>query len=394
MDPEILKLLTGLQTDQTAFIAKIEAERKEFGEAKTETVLTLKNIQERIDAIEQKMVKAPKPETKSLMDTLKENEDIQRLMRDKKGRSAQFTLTGDHVREFIEGKAITTTTMGGYSTPDLMPSERGRYVQEARVDLPMRSVIPARPITVGQVVWPRADNVGSKASPVAEAALKPTNTFVPTMETERVKKIATTYDFSQEVLADWSELEGLIRNIGRYKVQHEEDRQILFGDGTGENLNGLTTQAQAFSYATNLTPAGGYQYMDVIAAAAAQVDADNEMSATFVVVNKANHWKMRLTKDSNGNYIMGGPGSGAPSGVWGLRVVPTNMMPSGSFLVGSSSPLASEIRDRLELSVMMSTEHANNFTYNLVTILFESRLLLAVYRPDAFVYGSLNQSPA
>jgi hypothetical protein len=52
-----------------------------------------------------------------------------------------------------------------------------------------------------------------------------------------------------------------------------------------------------------------------------------------------------------------------------------------------------EWRERQALTVEISTEDSSNFRYNLVTIRFEMRGALVCKRPNAFVHGSLTQSP-
>jgi HK97 family phage major capsid protein len=65
----------------------------------------------------------------------------------------------------------------------------------------------------------------------------------------------------------------------------------------------------------------------------------------------------------------------------------------GSFLVGSGSPVAAEIRDRMEMTVEISTEHSDYFTRNLVAIRAEKRLALITKRPNSFVTGTFTTSP-
>jgi HK97 family phage major capsid protein len=76
-----------------------------------------------------------------------------------------------------------------------------------------------------------------------------------------------------------------------------------------------------------------------------------------------------------------------PDTLWGLPVVPTPAMPQGDFLVGALA-LAAQIYDRMSPEVLISTEHADFFTKNLVAIRAEARLALTVKRPAALVYGS------
>ena len=72
--------------------------------------------------------------------------------------------------------------------------------------------------------------------------------------------------------------------------------------------------------------------------------------------------------------------------LWGLPVVATQSMASGKFLAGAFQ-LGAQIFDRMDAMVEISTEDDQNFRKNLVTVLAEERLALAVYRPEAFVKG-------
>lgn len=89
------------------------------------------------------------------------------------------------------------------------------------------------------------------AAPVAEGALKPTSnvTFEPV--TDRVKKLAVWMPVTDEALDDVPQLFGYIQELLRYDLKLEEEAQILKGDGTGENLNGLMTQATTYDTALN-----------------------------------------------------------------------------------------------------------------------------------------------
>ena len=99
---------------------------------------------------------------------------------------------------------------------------------------------------------------------------------------------------------------------------------------------------------------------------------------------------MRLQKDSLGRYILGDPQSSVAARLFDLLVIPTTSMSVGVFLVGSGNSAASEIRDRQELVVEVSTEHANFFTQNLIAIRAEKRLCLLVKRPNSYVTGSFS----
>ena len=88
-------------------------------------------------------------------------------------------------------------------------------------------------------------------------------------------------------------------------------------------------------------------------------------------------------------YIVGDPQSQITRTLWGLPVVTSMSMQVSKFLVGAFK-LGAQIFDRMSMEVLISTENADDFVRNMVTIRAEERLGLAVYRPAAFTYGTLS----
>jgi len=107
------------------------------------------------------------------------------------------------------------------------------------------------------------------------------------------------------------------------------------------------------------------------------------------VLNPIDWVGILLLKDTQGRYLFSDPhGMEAPR-VWGKDVVPTQAMTQGQFLAGAFA-LAAEIFDREDATVRVAEQHADFFVRNMVAILAEERLAIAIYRPAAFVKGSIS----
>jgi HK97 family phage major capsid protein len=100
--------------------------------------------------------------------------------------------------------------------------------------------------------------------------------------------------------------------------------------------------------------------------------------------------RIELTKDQEGRYIFANPTSLRGPSLWGLPVVTTQAMIDTKFMTGAFVP-AAQLFDREDANVQISTEDADNFTKNLVTIRAEERLGLAIYRREALIYGDLSE---
>ena len=231
-------------------------------------------------------------------------------------------------------------------------------------------------------------------SPVSEGSAKGESELKFATVSVPVRLIATWIPATKVILDDFSGLDQLIREQLTFALEEEIEDQILSGNNTSENLNGLTTQATAFD--TSLTVASdGWEKVDLVARAIQQVNVANEIDPDFVVLNPTDSWGMRLVKDTAGRYVFDRPdGARGASPLWGLTPVVTTAMTSGYFLVGSSAPTAAVIRNRMGVTIDISDSHDDYFIKNKIAIRIEARLALVVFRPASYIYGALDTSPA
>jgi HK97 family phage major capsid protein len=388
--------------------ATLEQLKKGLEEAveKKASIETVTKLQAQVDALDVKLAQKYTTDLpgKSLADVLKENESVSRILRDRKGR-AFIDLDAQQVSAIMGRKTIISAiTSGsqdgdtlnpvGVATTGVLQIDRiSGITPEARQVLKIRNVLSARPTTMQVVDFVKVTSPLSIASPVAEASLKPENSLSFASVSEKVRLLATWIPATRQVLEDFTELMSFIQSSLPYYVNLEEELQLLSGDNTGENLHGLLTQAASFNSALLPSAAKGWNKIDVIAIAIKQINEAKEIDPTFVILNWSDWWDIRLTKDSFGRYILGDPQAQIRPSIFGLDVVPTTSIAAGTFLVGSGSPVAAEIRDRMEMTVEVSTEHSDYFIRNLIAIRAEKRLALVTKRVNSFVTGTFSTSP-
>ncbi|MGL4443245.1 MAG: phage major capsid protein [Alsobacter sp.] len=306
-----------------------------------------------------------------------ESEAFKELQKRGSGRTGKLELKA----------AITNTgtTVGSQTLQVLTPRQRvnGLIVQPEQ-PLMIRDLLPVGTTTSNSIEFIREATYTNAAAPVAENTTKAESAMTFSLDTAPVRTIAHWIPASRQVLADAPQLMSHIDNRLRYGLKLKEEQQLLLGDGTGQNLEGLIPQATAYS-ATGIpaTPTD----VDAIRWAKLQV-RKAFYPATAVVLNPEDWAQIELLKDLNDQYLFSMFQSGAEPRLWGLRVVESDSMPQGEFMVGAFS-LAAELWDREQASVEVSTENSDNFVKNMVTILAEERLALTVYRPEAFVHGDL-----
>lgn len=307
----------------------------------------------------------------------------------------QQVVESDELKEFAEFSARrirpgrvgfelkTTITTGSTSGGSLGGPYRDQPTTMPQQRLRVRDLLPKVRITTGSVEFPKQTTRTNAANTVAEAAAKPESAYAFELETATPKVIAHWVPASRQILEDVPQLQGIIDSELRYGLALKEDAQLLAGDGTGENLDGLITNATAYS--APFDPAGTETMIDMVALGLLQAALAN-FNPSGVVVHSSDWMRMRLLKDADGKYILGDPGAQIEPRLFGKPVVDTPSMTIDKFLVGDFQAAAT-IYDRWEPRVEISTEHADYFVKNLVAILAEQRLALAVKQPGALIYG-------
>lgn len=240
--------------------------------------------------------------------------------------------------------------------------------------------------TSNMIEYVRETGFTNNAAPVSEnpADVKPESDITFELDNAPIATIAHWIRASKQVLQDVGQLQSYIDGRLMYGLKLKEELQLLKGSGVGLNINGILTQATAYSNPGVFVQAE--TMLDRLRIAMLQVTLA-EYDADAIVINPIDWGTMELTKDQNDNYVWANPRGLVGPNLWGKPVVATQSMDTSDFLVGAFR-LGAQGWDREDANITISNQDRDNFVKNMVTILCEERVGLTVFRPEAFVTGS------
>lgn len=316
----------------------------------------------------------------SMGEQLTSNEDFQAwAARAASGGGSKFNM---------DVKAVVTSD--GASAGDLIvPQRREGIIAPGLRRLTIRDLLNVVPTTSNAIQYVRETGYTNNADVVAEnpTGLKPESNLTFEADQAAVTTIAHWIHASRQVLADIPTLRGYIDGRLRYGLKLKEESQLLKGSGVGLNIEGLYTQARA--YANPGVTVQNETRIDRLRLALLQVELA-EAWADGIVISPLDWAAIELQKTDDNAYLFANPRGITTPALWGRNVVPTQAMAGGEFLVGAfGGGIAAELHDREDVNVMVATQDDRDFVKNMVKILMEERLALTVYRPEAFVKGTM-----
>lgn len=282
-------------------------------------------------------------------------------------------------------------TEGAASAGELILPDRIPGIQQPGLRrLTIRDLIAWGRTTSSSVEFARELVFTNNAAPVSEnpSAGKPESNITFEAAQAPIVTIAHWIHASKQVLADVPQLQSYIDGRLRFGLKLVEENQLLNGSGVGLNLDGIYTQATAYSNQGVTVQAE--TRIDRLRLALLQVEL-SEYWADGIVISPIDWAAIELTKTKDNAYLFANPRSVNLPGLWGRNVVPTQAMAADDFLVGAfGGGLAVQGWDREDVNVVISLEDRDNFIKNMATIRCEERIGLTVYRPAAFVKGGFD----
>lgn len=342
---------------------------KQAKETADELLIKFNGLQAEMREVEQKQAaRAAEPmRAKSYGEQIVESDLYKNLM----AKGGRGTISMDL-------KQVTSAAAGAMIRP-LYESEIIALPQRR---FTVRDLLPVVPIATSSVDYPKQSTRTNNAATVAEAAAKPYSDFAWTNATAPVRVIAHLAKLTRQAMDDAPRLIAEVDAEMRYGLALVEEAQLLNGNGTGQNLSGIMTQATP--YVAPITIAGATSLdmlrLAMLQAALALYPADG------IVLSQQDWARIQLQKTTDGAYLFANPQGTVEARLWGLPVVDTPAMPVDSFLVGAFR-FGATLYDRMGVEILISTENADDFEKNLATMRAEERIALAVKRPGSFIAG-------
>jgi HK97 family phage major capsid protein len=294
-------------------------------------------------------------------------------------RSASFEVKAD-------------MTVAADFTGEVIPADRvAGYKFDPTRSTHIRNLIPQGSTSSDVVRFVKESGYSNGAATAAEGATIGQSDFDMTASDANVRKIATYFRISEEMLADTPQLTSYLSARAPEKLLSVEDTQILSGNGTAPNLSGIITDAADFD-----TTSGGAFYQsveaanefDVLIAALNQLALSN-YDADYIMLHPTDFHKILLLKDSNNSYLKDQVYAGLQPAFMGVPVVVNTAITAGTFLCGNFG-VGTQLWVRDNVGVEFFREDGTNVRDGFVTVRVSERIALTNYLPNAFVNGTFS----
>ena len=321
-------------------------------------------------------------------------------------------------RDGIIPNSVKGIQSGTYQAPDLKALITGTSATSGgaavRNDLyaPLTDLIGERELTVRDLVtvgstdsdtveFVRVTTKTNNAAPAAEAVnadpgavsgaspgpytvaaasgVKPESAMALEIVSTTVKTIAHWIPITKRAASDAPQVRTLVDNFLRYGLLEELEDQMLTGTGAGENFLGILNAGIS-------TVGSAGTDIDAIVDAIRTVRVTGRRRPTGLVIHP-NDWYsggFLTAKDTQGKYLIGDPRASVDqlNTLWGLSVVTSEGITENTALVGDFRQAV--LWEREGVNVLVSDQHSDFFTRNLLAILAEMRAAFGVLDPQGF----------
>lgn len=258
----------------------------------------------------------------------------------------------------------------------------------------VRTLLPIGNTDSQTIRFPKESAYDDGAAATAQGSTLGASDFDITATSVNVEKIGTFMRITEEMLNDTPGLSSYLSARVPGKVLSVEDTEILNGDGSSPNLDGLFTDGAAF-----ITSGGAFDdavesanEFDVLIASLNQLALSNYQADT-ILLNPTDFHKIVLLKSTANEYLKNQIIQGIQPAINGVPITLNTAVTAGKFLVGNLAQ-ASQLWVRDGLGIEFSREDSTNFRDGFVTVRAQERVALTNYSPNAIVQGTFSTAKA
>lgn len=298
-------------------------------------------------------------------------------------------LTRKQRKEYAQLQTKATPTLG---TGVIEPQRVADFVKVTEDDeTRLRDVLNVSRTSNSSVEYLREESFTRAAAPVAAEGTKPEGAVEYSIQSATVRTIAVWIPVTTQMLADFPMIQNLINNRLLYDLRKEEEEQIMYGSGAGQDFAGILLAATGVTDISALARyAAGDPLTDKIRMGMTEVRVAGYQPNALVI--HPYDWEgVVLLKGTDDHYLAQVfPTQDGGFRVWGLNVVESvateatagNTTEERHLVVGDWRRGAT-LWVREEASVMVGMAN-DDFVTNMRTILAEERAAFAVQAPGAF----------
>lgn len=285
--------------------------------------------------------------------------------------------------EFTKATPLTNDLGTPYSVGTIGGVSDQGFVEDPKAILNIENLFAHAPITENTFLYMPLTVTGN-AGFIAEGSAKPETTFKVDAKTGQVKTIATWTKVSEQLFADKSQLINILDNNLTHTVDVTVQNQLISGDGSGENLSGISKVGNFTDYATGSGTATNT--VDLLRNVAFKMRGANIDNLT-ILLNWADWSALLGLKSTTNEYLINGILDPVKQTIYGIPVVLSSAVTAGKFAMGNFK-MGGIVFDKTAMGLEIDRT-GDDFTKNLITIRAERRLGFAVVQPKAICYGDL-----
>ena len=272
-----------------------------------------------------------------------------------------------------ELRAALFETSSGWA-PESVRS--GRIVEAVTRPIQVLDIIPSGTTDEAAYVYMEETLRDHQAAELVEGGSYSEDGYELIDRTSNVRKIGTAIPVTDEQLEDVAGIQTYLNNRLTFGLRQRLDNQVLNGDGTPPNLEGINNHSGIQTQAKGVGPVP-----DAVHKAMTLIRVTGRSFPNNIVMHPNDWQEVRLLRTADGIYIWGSPSEAGEARMWGLPVVQADSQAEGTGLVGDF--MFCQVFERRGIDVQIGFV-GTQFNQGKRTIRADLRIAFAIFRGAAF----------